>query len=121
MHVTPWLLLLGAGARAGRLRLGNGIIVCALHRYRDLAVVVSFATQSLMYVTPVIYPVSAIPARYRCRAGESAQSGVRGTAACSATAFGDAAFAASALSMLVVLAIGLLLFTRADRTFMDTI
>lgn len=126
MHVTPWLLLLPVQVLVlAGFGLGGGIIVCALTtRYRDLAVVVSFATQSLMYVTPVIYPVSAIPARYRWLAQvnplspvfESLRHGLLGSGTVT-----PLAFAASALSMLVVLAIGLLLFTRADRTFMDTI
>lgn len=126
LHVTPWLLLLPLQllVLAG-FGLGGGIIVCALTtRYRDLALVITFATQSLMYVTPVIYPVSAIPERYRWLAHvnplspvfESLRYGLLGTGAVS-----PAAFALSALSMLVVLTIGLLLFTRADRTFMDTI
>lgn len=126
LHLTPWLLLLPVQllVLAG-FGLGGGIIVCALTtRYRDLALVVSFATQSLMYVTPVIYPVSALPARYRWLAQvnplspvfESLRRGLLGTGTVT-----PVAFAGSTLAMLVVLALGLLLFTRADRTFMDTI
>jgi len=34
-------------------------------RYRNLQQVVGFGTQLLMYATPVIYPVSAVPPQYR--------------------------------------------------------
>ena len=46
--------------------LGGGILVCALTtRYRDFRHVLTFGTQLLMYLTPVIYPISAVPASYR--------------------------------------------------------
>jgi lipopolysaccharide transport system permease protein len=34
-------------------------------RYRDLSFVVPFVTQLWMYLTPVIYPIDLVPARYR--------------------------------------------------------
>ena len=72
--LTPVLLVILAG-----YALGGGIIVCALTtRYRDLRYLVTFGVQLLMYVTPVIYPLSAVPARYRwVAATESADAGVR--------------------------------------------
>ncbi len=46
--------------------LGGGILVCALTtRYRDLIHLVTFGVPLLMYATPVIYPLSAVPERYR--------------------------------------------------------
>jgi lipopolysaccharide transport system permease protein len=43
-----------------------GIWLSALTvRYRDLRIVVGFAVQILMYMTPVIYPVTLIPEPYR--------------------------------------------------------
>src|SRR4029079_1283807 len=59
--VTPVLLLCLAG-----FGLGFGIVVCALTtRYRDLRQLVTFGVQLMMYMTPVIYPVSSIPDRFR--------------------------------------------------------
>ena len=53
----PLLLLVLAG-----YGFGGGIIVCALTtRYRDLRLVVTFGLQLLMYLTPVIYPLSGGP------------------------------------------------------------
>jgi lipopolysaccharide transport system permease protein len=48
------------------LGLGFGIIVSALTtRYRDLVQLVAFGVQLWMYATPVVYPVSIVPARYQ--------------------------------------------------------
>ena len=57
----PLLLVLMAG-----LGLGIGIIVSSLTtRYRDLQFLVAFGAQLLMYATTVIYPLSAVPEKYR--------------------------------------------------------
>ncbi|MEN6528445.1 MAG: ABC transporter permease, partial [Anaerolineaceae bacterium] len=57
----PLLILLMAG-----LGLGFGIVVSSLTtKYRDLQNLVSFGVSLLMYFTPVIYPVSSIPAQWR--------------------------------------------------------
>src|ERR1019366_4596561 len=67
VHFTGWifcmplflLMLAGYG-------LGGGIIVSALTtRYRDLTNLVGFGVQLLMYATPLILPVSAMPAKWR--------------------------------------------------------
>jgi lipopolysaccharide transport system permease protein len=48
------------------LGLGIGLIVTALTtKYRDLAFLVAFGVQLLMYATPVIYPLSAAPEKYK--------------------------------------------------------
>ena len=59
--LTPLLVLMMAG-----LGLGFGIIVSSMTtRYRDLTQLVAFGVQLLMYATPVIYPISAVPERLR--------------------------------------------------------
>src|SRR5450759_3473628 len=46
--------------------LGFGIIFSALTtKYRDLTNLMSFGVQLWMYITPVIYPASAVPEKYR--------------------------------------------------------
>ncbi len=67
VHVTIWSLLLPLLVlMLAGYGLAGGVIVCALTtRYRDLAYAVAFATQLLMYVTPVIYPRSAVPVRFQ--------------------------------------------------------
>jgi len=118
--LLPILLLLMAG-----LGLGLGIIVSSLTtRYRDLRHLVAFGTQLLMYATPIIYPVSAIPEGYRpwlqanplapiVEAFRYAFLGA-GTVSLSSLLY-------SAGCMLAVLLIGLVLFNRIEQTFMDTV
>lgn len=45
--------------------LGFGLLFSSLTtKYRDLQFLLGFAVQLLMYATPIIYPMSSIPARY---------------------------------------------------------
>jgi len=45
---------------------GLGMILSSLSiKYRDLEHLVNFGTQLLMYATPIVYPSSAIPEKYR--------------------------------------------------------
>ena len=50
----------------GALGTGIGMIMSALTtKYRDLSQVLALALQLMMYVTPVVYPLSQVPARFR--------------------------------------------------------
>ena len=120
VFLTPMLLAILAG-----FALGGGIIVCALTtKYRDLSYLVTFGVQLLMYVTPVIFPVSAIPERYqwavRLNPLTPVFEGFR-IALLGAGTLAPGDLARSAAATLVVLTIGLMIFTRVERTFMDTV
>jgi len=123
---TWWLLALPFVVLiAGGYALAGGIIVCAITtRYRDLTYFVAFATQFFMYLTPVIYPVSSLSPRYQqlimmnplTPLMEALRLGVMG--------FGTVTVwqvLMSGAGMLVFLALGLTVFSRAERTFADTI
>jgi lipopolysaccharide transport system permease protein len=126
LHLTPWLflipILLFMLAGYG---LGAGIIVSALTtRYRDLANLVTFGVQLLMYATPVIYPASAIPAKYRWLVELNPLSPVMEgfrLAFLGSGTVNSGQFAVSFCVMLIVLGVGLMLFTHVERTFMDTV
>jgi len=116
---TPFLLVLLAG-----YALGLGIIVCAMTtRYRDLSYLVTFGVQLVMYLTPVIYPLSAVPERYRWAMSlnpltpvfEGFRLGFLGVGT-----VGIGQLALSFAAMLAILVLGIALFTRVERTFMDT-
>jgi lipopolysaccharide transport system permease protein len=118
--LTPFFLLILAG-----YGLGGGIIISALTtRYRDLANLVYFGMTLAMYATPVIYPLSVVPAHYRWVMQlnpltvlmEGFRLGFLGVGQVDM-----AQLAASFGIMLVVLAVGLMLFTRVERIFMDTV
>ncbi|HET6861903.1 MAG TPA: ABC transporter permease [Pyrinomonadaceae bacterium] len=118
--LMPLLLVLMAG-----LGLGSGIIVSSLTiRYRDLRFLVQFGAQLLMYSTPVIYPLSKLPQQYRWIMLANPMTPVieifryafLGTGTCSWKLLG---FCAAATSL--ILTIGILLFNRVEKTFMDTV
>ncbi|HEY0257028.1 MAG TPA: ABC transporter permease [Candidatus Methylacidiphilales bacterium] len=126
VHPNIWLLAapLAVFMVAG-YALGGGIIVSALTtRYRDLAMLVAFGVQLLMFLTPVILPVSAVPEKYRwvvllnplSPVFEAFRSGFLGG--------GDVTLTQLAVSFIVMIGvfiIGLMLFSRVEKTFMDTV
>ncbi len=45
---------------------GIGLIITSMTtKYRDLNYLVSFGTQLLMYATPIVYPISSVPDNYK--------------------------------------------------------
>ena len=117
---TP-LLLLSMAALAS----GLGIIVSSLTtRYRDLAVVVGFGVQLLMYATPVIYPLSAIPEPYRTWVALNPIAPVVEVfryAYLGAGTFSIGMLIYSFLITAVILLAGIVMFNKVERTFMDTV
>lgn len=118
--LTPLFLLILAG-----YGLGGGIIVSALTtRYRDLANLVGFGVQLFMYVTPVIYPAAAVPERYQwvvtLNPLSSVMEGFRLGFLGVGTLTGPQ-LAGSVVGMILVLVVGMMLFTHVERTFMDTV
>lgn len=120
MLSAPLTVLMVAG-----FGLGCGIIVSALTtRYRDLAQLVTFGVQLLMFATPVIYPVSSVPEKYRWIVGINPLSPVVEAFRKGFLGVGDVTpmqLVASAAAMFMILVIGLMLFSRVERTFMDTV
>lgn len=116
----PLLILLMAG-----LGLGFGIIVSSLTtKYRDLQNLIGFGVNLWMYATPVIYPVSSIPEKWRWVADwnpvtpivETFRAGFLGAGVASWGRLGY-----SAIFTLVVLLIGVVVFNRVEKTFIDTV
>jgi lipopolysaccharide transport system permease protein len=66
-HINLYILLFPvAVVLMAAMGLGIGMIICALTtKYRDLSFLVTFGVQLMMYATPVIYPLSSAPAKYR--------------------------------------------------------
>ncbi|HWW62064.1 MAG TPA: ABC transporter permease [Thermoanaerobaculia bacterium] len=68
-HVTPPVSILLAPLVvliAAIFALGFGLWIAALNvEYRDVRVIVPFVLQLAMYATPVVYPLSRVPVRFR--------------------------------------------------------
>ena len=105
--------------------LGFGIIISSLTtRYRDLANLVTFGVQLWMYFTPVIYPLSQIPEGYRIYIVanpvtpiiETFRYALLGTGTVTAVQL-----LYSTLFTFVVLVIGIIMFSRVEKSFMDVV
>ena len=116
----PLLVLLMAG-----LGLGLGIIVSSLTtKYRDLQNLVSFGVNLLMYLTPVIYPVSSIPQQWRFLADWNPVTPIIETFRMGFLGAGDTSWMRlgySAVFTIVILFIGIVIFNRVEKTFIDTV
>lgn len=110
------------------LGLGFGIIVSSLTtKYRDLALLVSFGVHLWMYATPVTYPASMIAQKYPQLLGvymlnpmtpliELFRSAFLGTPCYYMNYY----WLSIAVTILVFL-LGVVLFSRVEKTFMDTV
>ena len=116
----PILLVLMAG-----LGLGFGIIISSMTtKYRDLQYLVGFGVGLWMYATPVIYPVSSIPEKWRWVANVNPVTPIIETFRAGFLGAGDASWPRVAYSfgfMLVVVFIGVMIFNRVEKTFIDTV
>jgi len=120
MLLSPVLVFMMAG-----LGLGFGIIISSLTtKYRDLRFLVQFGVQLLMYATPVIYPVSSIPARFQPILLLNPMTPIVEAfrfAFLGAGDFSPMRLLYSFIFMLVVVIIGTVIFNRVEATFMDTV
>jgi lipopolysaccharide transport system permease protein len=104
------------------LAVGAGLWVAALNvEYRDVRVVIPFVLQIGMYVTPIVYPLSAIPQRYRSIAALNPMTGIAQTfrAALFGLPVPYAALAWSAVAALIFAVSGAFYFRRMERLFAD--
>jgi len=118
--LLPLLILMLAG-----LSLGFGVIISSLTtKYRDLSILFSFIIQLWMYATPVIYPLSAMsPDKQWIMAinpvtsiFETFKYGMMGVGT-----FSWGMLSYSFVFMIVLLAIGIVVFNKVQRSFMDTV
>jgi lipopolysaccharide transport system permease protein len=118
--LTPVLLLMMAG-----LGFGFGIIVSSLTtKYRDLRFLVHFGVQLLQYITPVIYPLSAMSPKYQALIRLNPLTSVVEAFRYAYLGSGSVNFLHLGYSfavMVVAIAIGAVMFNRVEATFMDTV
>ena len=119
--LLPVLVLMLAG-----LALGFGILFSSLTtKYRDLQLMLDYFVRLWMYATPVVWPLSTITnAKLHLAMSlnpltpiiEAFKYGFLG-----AGEFSWGGLAYSFAFMVVLLAVGVVLFNRVQRTFMDTV
>lgn len=110
----------------GMLGLGFGIIISSLTvKYRDLAMLVSFGVQLWMYITPVVYPMSTID-------NDLLRTAILlNPVTCAMESFRYIFLGVGELNlmywcistavMLIVSALGIIIFSKVEKNFMDTI
>lgn len=119
--LLPVLVLLTAG-----LALGFGILFSSFTtKYRDMSMLLGFFISLWMYATPIIYPLSTITNKKLLIATslnpltgivEAFKYGFLGQGV-----FSWGMLAYSFVVMVVLLMVGIVLFNRVQRTFMDTV
>jgi lipopolysaccharide transport system permease protein len=116
----PYLVILMA-----LLGLGLGLIITALTtKYRDLAFLITFGVQLLMYATTVIYPLSAAPIKYRYLIEMNPMTGIIEAFRHAFLGQGELTVQSLGYSTLVTvisLVIGVVIFNKTEKTFVDTI
>ena len=107
------------------LGLGIGIIVSSLTtKYKDLTFAVTFGVQLWMYATPIVYPMSQVPEKWKWLFYANPIASV-------VEMFRNMIFSVNSIDWMqygiswvitiVILFTGISLFNRVDKTFMDTI
>lgn len=118
--MTPVLLI-----HMAMLSLGVGVIISAMTtKYRDLAMVVSFGVQLWMYASPVAYDISVIPEQYQSLYMLNPVTPIINMFRCAYLGVGEPCWEAYGISWAVtavVLFVGIILFNRVEKTFMDTV
>ena len=126
IHVTPMLLLIPLLiVQMVILSVGFGIIISSVTtKYRDLAMLVSFGLELWRYGCPIAYGLQLIPERYLGLYFLNPVTSILTTMRYAVFGFGYFRinyYAFSWMISIVIFTIGLLLFSRIERTFMDTI
>lgn len=102
-----------------------GLIISALTtKYRDLTQLVTFGIQLFMYATPVIYPLSAAPEKYRNLISLNPLTPIFEAFkySCMGCGFLDwGGLLYSTVFMCITLFLSVIIFSRVERNFMDTV
>ncbi len=107
------------------LGLGLGLIITALTtKYRDLAFLITFGVQLLMYATTVIYPLSKIPEKYRYIIELNPMTNIIEGFRYAFLGIGEFTlngFVYTLVCTIVFLLLGVIIFNKTEKTFVDTI
>jgi lipopolysaccharide transport system permease protein len=126
IHIT-WAIILFPiiVALMAIMGLGLGMIISAMTtKYRDLAFLLTFGIQLLMYATTVIYPLSSVSEKYRGMVEANPMTSLIETFR---YAFlGKGSFSWTSLSYSLLLSIlclfaGVVIFNKVEKDFIDTV
>ena len=123
---AAWVMVPVELAHLGILGMGFGIIISSMTtKYRDLTVLVEFGVQAWMYLTPIVYPLSTVADGWMrnvlminpvTSAVEMMRYAILGKGTV------DLAFYGLSWGItLVVALLGIMIFNKVERNFMDTV
>ena len=123
---AAWLVIPVELAHLGILGMGFGIIISSLTtKYRDLTVLVDFGVQAWMYLTPIVYPLSTVAEGWMrnvlminpvTSGVEMLRYAILGKGTIDWGFYG-----LSWAITLVVALLGIMIFNKVERNFMDTV
>ncbi|MCR5736907.1 MAG: ABC transporter permease [Eubacterium sp.] len=121
-----WILIPVILIHLGLLGLGVGIIVSSLTtKYRDLAILVGFGVQLWMYGTPIVYPMSQLGQgtlrKLMLINPVSAPVEVFRYAVLGQGSIEPLYLGISVIVTIVITVLGIIIFNKVERTFMDTV
>jgi len=118
--LIPLLIIMAAG-----LSLGFGVIFSSLTtKYRDLTFLLQFGVQLWMYITPVIYPLNSVPLDKQWLVQLNPMTSIIETfkyGSIGAGVFSWLWLAYSFVFMIILLIIGVVIFNKVEKGFMDTV
>ena len=105
--------------------LGFGMIVSSLTtKYKDLTFLINFAVQLLMYASPIVYPISIVPEKYKWIIMLNPFTSI-------IEIFKNSVFGTGYINIywilysfcfsIIVFLIGLIIFNKVEKSFIDTI
>lgn len=117
---TPVIIVLMA-----LISMGIGLILSSMTtKYKDLNQLIGFGVQLFMYATPVIYPSSSVPSDYLWVVELNPLVGLFDYMRYAYLGVGDFALVDvvyPSVFALVILMVGVLVFNKTQKTFMDTV
>ena len=118
--LIPFLIIL-----IGFMALSFGIIISSLTtKYRDLKFLVTFGIQLMMYASPIVYPLSIVPEKYKWIIIANPVTSIIETFKYAFLGVGEFSWlylGYSTLFTIVLFLIGLVIFHRVEKSFMDTV
>lgn len=118
--LTPVIIVLMA-----LISMGIGLILSSMTtKYKDLNQLILFGVQLFMYATPVIYPSSSVPADYAWVVNLNPLVGLfdyMRYAYLGIGSFSINSLLYPALFSIVIMVLGILVFNKTQKTFMDTV
>jgi lipopolysaccharide transport system permease protein len=121
-----WCLALpGMFLQLAILGLGTGILISSMTtKYRDLIFAMTFFVQLWMYLSPIVYPLSQVPERFRMIYNLNPMVAIVESfryAFLGVSAIEPIHIAISWTITFVVALVGIVFFNRIEKTFIDTV